>query len=118
MNWTVKRLAAMAALGTAVGVVAPVASASAATPPAGLPSFALPAGGLPAAGLPAAGLPSVAPGAGFEAVPLNFTGPRIGQVAAVIGPTIITTGAGVSFINTNNQVSAGSAASGGQVTAP
>jgi hypothetical protein len=112
MNWTVKRLAAVAALGTTVGVVAPLASASAATPPA-LAPFALPAGGLPSAGLPA-----FAAGAGFEPVPLTFTGPAVGQVAAVIGPTIITTGAGVSFINTNNQVSAGSAASGGQVTAP
>ena len=108
MNRTVKRLAAVAALGATMGVVAPVASASAATP------FAL----------PGAGLPGFSPGAGFDPVGLGglggyggFDGAGYGP-AAVVGPVIITSGVGVSFINTNNQVTAGSAFSGGQVTAP
>jgi hypothetical protein len=100
-----------------------MASAGAATMPAvpsrlAFPLPTLPAGGLPAAGrLPAAGalpafnLPAFTPG------PLAFAGPTVGQVAAVIGPTIITT-APSTFINTNNQVSAGSAGSGGQVAVP
>jgi hypothetical protein len=117
MNSTVKRLAAAAALGATMGIVAPVASASAATLPAAGPGFALPAN-FPATGLGAFDPSAFAPGSDFAPVPLNFVGPSVGQVAAVIGPTIITTGAGVSFINTNNQVSAGSAAAGPQTTVP
>ena len=103
MNLTMKRVAALAALG-AMGVAAPVSGASAAITPATLPVAPLSGFGLPATGL---GLPALAP------APISFVGPRVGQVAAVIGPTIITT-APSTFINTNNQVSAGSAVSGGQ----
>jgi hypothetical protein len=110
MNRTVKRFAAVAALGATMGVVAPVASASAATP---LAPFALPAAGFPVGDFPVAGLPGFAAGAGFDPVPFGGVG-----AATVVGPVIITTGTGVSFINTNNQVTAGSALSGGQVTAP
>jgi hypothetical protein len=51
---------------------------------------------------------------GSPAVTLPTTGPVAGQAAAVIGPAIITT-APTTFINTNNQVSAGSTWSGGQL---
>jgi hypothetical protein len=85
MSLTIKRLAAMPA-------VAPVN-----------PAFALPA--LP--GFPAAGLPA------FKPLPLSFVGPTIGQVAAVIGPTVLTT-APSNFSDTNIQVSAGPNVSGGQ----
>jgi hypothetical protein len=106
MSSTVKRLAAVAALGATMGIVAPVASASAATTPAAPAGLAFP--------LPAAGLGGFDP-AGFAPVPLSFTGPVLGQVATVIGPTVITTAPGVVFNNTNIQVSAGSSLSGGQV---
>jgi hypothetical protein len=134
MHSTLKRVAVLAALG-AVGLAAPVSGASAAvtpiTPaglglPAGLPAtgFGLPGAGLPGAGLPGAGLPAAGfglPTAGLGLgtgdlpafTPPSFVGPSVGQVAAVIGPTIITT-APSTFINTNNQVSAGGAALGAQ----
>jgi hypothetical protein len=102
MNSTVRRLAALGALGTTLGVVAPVGSASAATTPAALSRLAFP---LPA--FPVTGVPRFTPG------PLSFVGPSIGQVAAVIGPTVLTT-APSNFSNTNIQVSAGGNLSGGQ----
>jgi hypothetical protein len=112
MNSTVRRLAVLGALGTTLGVVAPVEIASAATTPVGpprlafpLPAFPLPAFPLPA--FPVTGLPHFAP------VPLSFVGPSVGQVAAVIGPTVLTT-APSNFSNTNIQVSAGSNLTGGQ----
>jgi hypothetical protein len=115
MSSTLKRVAAAAAV-SVLGVLAPVASASAAaTPvtPAARAVFPHLPGVTPGAGLPAvttgAGLPAFTPG------PLAFTAPAVGQVAAVIGPTIITTAPGVTFINTTNQTSAGGALSGGQV---
>jgi hypothetical protein len=118
MSSTVKRLAALAAVGAAIGVVGPVANATAALPLA--PSGGLPAApglpGLPAgAGLPAfpgAGLPAFTPPA-FTPGSLAFAGPSIGQVAAVIGPTVLTT-APSNFANTNIQTSAGGNLSGGQ----
>jgi hypothetical protein len=120
MHRSLKRLAALAALGT-VGVVAPVSSASAAVPPNLAGGFALPQ--LPLTGLPAAGLglpgglPALPGGgaglAGFNPAGLSFTGPSVGMLAAVIGPTVITT-APSTFNNTNIQVSAGSNATGGQ----
>jgi hypothetical protein len=117
MNRTARRLAALAALGTTIGIVGPVAGASAATPPFTAPAgFGLPASGYPAAGLgfPAAGFGFPATGLpAFTAPDLAFATPIVGQAAAVIGPTIITT-APSTFINTNNQVSAGSNVSGGQ----
>jgi hypothetical protein len=102
MNSTVRRLALLGALGTTLGVVAPVGIASAATAPLAPPNlaFALPA-------FPVAGLPAFTPG------PLAFVGPAVGQVAAVIGPTVLTT-APSNFQNTNIQTSAGSNLTGGQ----
>jgi hypothetical protein len=109
MNRTVKRVAAVAALGATMGVVAPVASASAATP--------FPVPGLPAGGFGGFDPSTFAPSSDFAQFPLGLGGEGVGA-ATVVGPVIITTGAGISFINTNNQVTAGSALSGGQVTVP
>ena len=122
MTPTLKRLAVLAALGT-VGFVAPATGASAAVTPSVSSSSSLPASQLPLTGLPgAAGFPFPATGVpaapdlpAFAPVPSTLITPGLGQVAAVIGPTIITT-APSTFINTNNQVSAGSNASGGQAT--
>ena len=104
MHATVRRLAVLGALGTTLAVAAPLGSASAATtaPPANL-AFPLPA--FPA--FPAFTPPAFTPGS------LAFAGPSIGQVAAVIGPTVLTT-APSNFTNTNIQVSAGGNLSGGQ----
>ena len=124
MTSKVKRLGALAALGTTIGIVAPAASADAA--PAPLPGAGLALPGFAGTGLPnfaGTGLPNFA-GTGLPNFPatglpafnpsgLAFTGPSIGQVAAVIGPTVITT-APSTFTNTNIQVSAGSNGSGGQ----
>jgi hypothetical protein len=79
-------------------------------------------GGLLAIPFPAPGTGLNAPAwGGVPATPLSFVAPSVGQLAVVIGPTINTTsigpGSGVSFVNTNNQVSAGSPVFGGQ-TAP
>jgi hypothetical protein len=82
-----------------VGVVAPVASTSAAVTAVAPSKLAFP---LPAFPVP-----------GFTPSPLSFVGPSIGQVAAVIGPTVLTT-APSNFSNTNIQVSAGSNLTGGQ----
>jgi hypothetical protein len=132
MQSTRKRLAVVAALGT-IGILAPAAGASAAVTPLtpanfGLPGVGLPAAGLglPGAGLPAAGLGLPAAGLGLPAaglglpagglgrgIPLSFVGPSVGQVAAVIGPTVITT-APSTFTNTNLQTAAGSNLTGGQ----
>jgi hypothetical protein len=80
---------AVAAVGT-VGILAPAAGANAAgtgvTPPAS-PAFALPA--FPFTGLPA-----------FTPAGLSFVGPSVGGLSAVIGPTVITVGAGNIFTNT------------------
>jgi hypothetical protein len=125
MQSTLKRLAAVAALGT-MGILAPAAGASAAVTPAAPAKFALPATGFPATGpgylaggfVPEAGLGGgVAFGLGVGtggALPLAFAGPGVGQAATVVGPTVITTAPSL-FINTNNQVTAGAAVSGGQV---
>jgi hypothetical protein len=102
MHSTVRRLAVLGALGTTLGVVLPVGSASAAMTPVAPPKLAFP---LPAFHLPA--LPGFTPG------PLSFVGPSVGQIAAVIGPTVLTT-APSNFSNTNIQVSAGGNLSGGQ----
>jgi hypothetical protein len=102
MHSTVKRLAVLGALGAMLGSVAPVASASAATTPVA-PAKA------------AYGFPG-----GFGFVPGGWGGAGLnGQAVwgSVVGPVIITT-APSSFINTNNQVSAGGNWSGGQVVVP
>jgi hypothetical protein len=94
MNTILKRLAATAVAAGAIAAVAPVAAASAATtpviPPA-LAAFSLPA--LPA----------------FNPAPLSFVGPSVGGLATVIGPTVITVGAGNIFTNTTITTSAGGA---------
>jgi hypothetical protein len=117
MNLSRKRRVAIAAAMATAAIAVPAGSAHAATlptltPAAGwnLPAATLPAGwGTGLGGLDALGW------AGTPSASLAFTGPTVGQVAAVIGPTIITT-APSTFINTNNQVSAGSALSGGQAS--
>jgi hypothetical protein len=105
MKSTLKRLGVVAALG-AMGVLASVASASAATTSVLPTAFALPT--LPAfdaAALPAFTAPALPP--------LSFVGPGMGGLATVIRSTVIAT-APSTFINTNIQTSAGSNLSGGQ----
>jgi hypothetical protein len=104
MKSNVRRLAALATVGV-VAIVAPAASASAATTPVTPAAFGLPFSGWGGAGL---GLGDLG---GFTPAPIPFA--PIGG-AVVVGPIIITT-APSSFINTNNQVSAGSNVAGGQV---
>jgi hypothetical protein len=102
MHSSVKRLAVLGVLGTTLGIAAPVASASAApVAPTKLAAFP----GFPGAGFP-----------GFVGGGLPFGGAGLnGQAVwgSVVGPVIITT-APSSFINTNNQVSAGGNVAGGQ----
>ena len=95
MKPTRTRLVGVAAALSTIAIAAPISTAGAATD---APRFAGPvaAGGW----------------GGFVAIP--FTEPIAGQAAAVIGPAIITT-APTTFINTNNQVTAGDTWSGGQV---
>ena len=96
MKPTRKRLVAVAA---ALSTIAIAASASTADAAVAAPRF------LPT--------PVVAGGwGGFVGLP--WGGPLLGQEAAVIGPTIITTAPSM-FINTNNQVTAGGSFSGGQL---
>jgi hypothetical protein len=104
MKPTRKRLVGIAAALSTVAIAAPVSTASAATT-ASVP-FAASLGGVTGPGPFAAGW------GGAIGFPYGG-GPLLGQSAAVIGPTIITTAPSL-FINTNNQVSAGSSVSGGQ----
>ena len=88
------RLMVVAAALSAIAIAAPVSSAGAATAP---PAVATVVGGWD----------------GLQAVALPAIDPVAGQAATVTGPAIITT-APTSFVNTNNQVSAGGNWSGGQ----
>jgi hypothetical protein len=97
MSSTLHRLVIAVVVAATLATVAPGSSAKAATPPPASAKFVLP---LPAAGVPALGS-------------LGVVAPGLGQVAAVIGPTIITT-APTTYINSNTQVSAGGAVNGGQ----
>jgi hypothetical protein len=123
MQSTLKRLAAVAAMG-AIGSLAPAAGASAVATSAAPARFAVQGVALPAsgAGYLAGGLVGGYPlgggvayglGVGTAGAPLGFVGPGVGQAASVVGPTVITTAPSL-FVNTNNQVSAGSNLSGGQ----
>jgi hypothetical protein len=130
MNVFKRPLTVVAAALTTAAIAVPAASAQAAI----LPSFNPAALGFPALGwgtalngapwgaLPAIplGAPPATPLGALPATPLSFVGPSLGQLAVVIGPTINTTsigpGSGVSFINTNNQVSAGSPVAGSLVS--
>jgi hypothetical protein len=117
MHSTVKRIALLGALGATLGVVAPVASASAASTPVDRATLAaLPFPGFPGfPGLPGfTGLPDFTGFTGFvPSVPGAVgNGQAVGDSAT--GAIIITT-APTSFINTNNQTSAGGNVTGGQV---
>jgi hypothetical protein len=101
MRSNLKRLAAVTAVGAA-GVLAPAAGASAATVPTGF-NFPVPAYHLPALAFPTTGLPAFSPG------PLSFVGPSVGGLSAVIGPTVITVGAGNIFTNTTITTTGGGA---------
>jgi hypothetical protein len=98
MKLTRTHLVAVAAALSTIAVAAPVATASADTAGSAVTPAGIAATGWD--GTPAAAFPVTLPGAG--------------QAAAVVGPTIITT-APTTFINTNNQVTAGSSVSGGQL---
>jgi hypothetical protein len=94
-----KRLGAIAALATA-GTLGLAASAHATTLPGfnlpPLPAYQLPTGGWPTSGLPA-----------FNPAGLSFVGPSIGSISSVIGPTVITVGAGNIFTGTTITTSGG-----------
>jgi hypothetical protein len=94
MKPTRMRLLVVAAALSAVAMATPVSTAGAATDP---PAVATVIGGWD----------------GLQAVALPAPEPVAGQTATVTGPAIITT-APSSFVNTNNQVSAGGNWSGGQ----
>jgi hypothetical protein len=96
MSSTLKRVAAVAALGT-VGLLAPAAGASAATTPIAPPpafTFSWPKYAVPT-------LPAFNPGS------LSFVGPSVGALSVAIGPTVITVGAGNIFTNTTITTSGG-----------
>jgi hypothetical protein len=95
MKPTRTRLVGVAAALSTIAIAAPMATAGAATDAPRI------AGPVAAAGW-----------GGFVVLP--FAEPIVGQDAAIIGPAIITT-APTTFINTNNQVTAGGTWSGGQV---
>jgi hypothetical protein len=114
MHFNRKRIAAVAAV-SAISVLAPAASAGAATLPTGFPSlagFSLPAYNLPTFAFPAGGLPAFTPGAG------SFVGPSVGGISSVIGPTVITVGAGNIFTGTTITTSGGGAVVGAGTGAP
>jgi hypothetical protein len=106
MSSRLKRLAAIAAVG-AGAILAPVASANAATLPTtgftlpSLPNYAV---SLPQFSL--SDLPAFTPGG------LSFVGPSVGYISSVIGPTVITVGAGNIFTGTTITTTGGGAAVG------
>jgi hypothetical protein len=102
MHSNLRRLAALAAVG-AVGILAPVASASASTP-IGLARYTVPTYQLPR--LPQYPTPTLS---GFTPGALSFVGPSVGGISAVIGPTVITVGAGNIFTGTTITTTGGGA---------
>ena len=96
MNLKRTGLAAIATVG-AIGVLAPVGSASAATLPSSF-NYAFPAYNWSPANLPA-----------FNPGSLSFVGPSVGGLSAVIGPTVITVGVGNIFTGTTITTTGGGA---------
>jgi hypothetical protein len=102
MSRRLKRLAAVAAVGTA-GALAPVASAGAATP------YNFPVPSYTGISLPQFSMPSMPALPAFTPGSLSFVGPSVGGLAAVIGPTVITVGAGNIFTGTTITTTGGGA---------
>jgi hypothetical protein len=96
MHTNARRFAVLAAV-SAASALAPVASAGAAT----VPGYAAPSYRFALPQFPAAALPAFNPGS------LSFVGPSVGGLSAVIGPTVITVGAGNIFTNTTITTSGG-----------
>jgi hypothetical protein len=92
------RIGAVAVAAGIMSIAVPVSHASAATTPVNFPYFNPATFKLPQ--LPA--LPSG--GAG-----LSFVGPSVGGISSVIGPTVITVGAGNIFTGTTITTSGGGA---------
>jgi hypothetical protein len=113
MRSTVKRLAVLGALGTTLGIVAPVASASAAGTPVAPEELAASL----SPGFPGTGFPSF----GADFVPFLPDGAAAsGQVIAgpaVVG-TIVLSAAPIWVVNANDQNSMGVNVAGVQVAAP
>jgi hypothetical protein len=103
MKPTRSRLVGIAAALSTIAIAAPLSTASAAT---AAPAFAP----VPGVG---AGWEGWGAGWGGSVTGLPFAQGAFALGATVVGPVIITT-APSTFINTNNQVSAGSNFSGGQ----
>jgi hypothetical protein len=122
MQSTLKRLAAVAALGT-IGILTPAAGASAAVTRTTPARFADPGVGFPGTGL---GLlegafatggsfgSDVAFGQGVATDPAPLVDPGVGQVVTVTGPVVLT-GAPIFVVNANNQSAAGDNVDGVQV---
>ncbi|MEA2296290.1 MAG: hypothetical protein QOE86_3929 [Solirubrobacteraceae bacterium] len=102
MNSTVKRLAAVVAVG-AMGILVPATGASAAGARVATASRAV-TGPL----LSVAGFPALTPGS------ISFVAPSVLGGPATIGPTVFTVGAGNVFVNTTITTTQG----GAVVTAP
>ncbi|MCW3047478.1 MAG: hypothetical protein JWO74_1762 [Solirubrobacterales bacterium] len=119
MQATLKRLAAVAALGT-IGILTPAAGASAAVTPVDPAASAVREAGFPAGsgvleGAFAGGVwghdIAFGQGVAVDATPLLD---GVGQVATVTGPVVLT-GAPILVINANNQSAAGDNVDGVQV---
>jgi hypothetical protein len=106
MQSTLKRLAALAALGT-IGILTPAASAFA--DPA--PGLGFVEGGFATGG---AFGNDVAFGQGVAVDPGPLVDPGVGQVATVTGAVVLT-GAPILVVNANNQSAAGDNVDGVQV---
>lgn len=122
MQSTLKRLAAVAALGT-IGILTPAAGASAAVTPTDPATSAVPGVGFPARdlGFLGGGLISggsfggtVAVGLGVATDPAPLVDPGVGQVATVTGAVVLSA-APIYVVNANNQTAAGDNVDGVQV---
>jgi hypothetical protein len=122
MQATLKRLAAVAAMGT-IGILAPAAGASAEVTPFDPAAFAVPVAGFPATGsgilegalATGGGFGNdVAFGQGIATDAALLADPGVGQVATVTGAVVLT-GAPILVVNANNQSAAGDNVDGVQV---